>query len=184
MQQVFQEMLAVHNAAVMSGTHTDFDVANSWDAVWNRVLEMKDWWMDEFERPAGLIVNKVMGIGAVLGGVVQIATTHQHHSPAQLQHQLNMPAKNGNANKPNNNNKKRQRSKGAQKRQTPPAQRSLGAGQHGSPSNGAGGSQLYCKNCKATDHDHPQCQLYDPNYAKGKGGKGGKNGKGGKKGLK
>jgi len=174
MQSVFQDLLAIHNAAVMSNTYTDFDVANPWDAVWAKVLTMKDWWNDEFERPAGLIVAKIMSLGAALDGDVQIA----HQAPAQLQHQLNMPPKNGKGRgqpkgQPNN---KRQRN---QPTKLPPLP---ALHNNGSPANAAAASQLHCVICKATDHEKTQCRLFDPNHQQNKGKKGAK-GKG-KKGNK
>ena len=177
MQRVFQELLAAHTAAIMARTHTDFDPASPWDAVWKRVLEMKDWWTDEFERPAGMIKNKVLELGSVLGGDVQISTNHQR---APAQHQLHQPPinnkgggkgvrQNNNKNKNKNNNNHRS-GKGENKK-------GGNKGSNGDASNSAAASQLWCKICRATDHDHPQCPQFIPNFGSSKGRKG----KGGKK---
>jgi len=157
MQAVFQEMLAAHNAAVMSNTHTTFDVLNPWDSVWARVLEMKDWWIDEFERPAGLINSKVMSMNSVISGDVQIATTYHPQSPAQLNVTSQLKGK-GQPSKPNKRKREQQQLKGQK-----------GAG---SPSNASAASQLWCKICKATDHNHFQCPSFDQNHGKNKGKKG------------
>ena len=169
MQAVFQDMLAAHNAAVMSGSPTDFDPTNPWDAVWKRVLEMKDWWNDEFERPAGLINIKMMNLGAALGGDVQIAST-PHHTPAPVQ--PNIQVKNGGGKGTPNGQPKRKRARSGKQGQQ--------KGGNGSPPNSAAASQLWCKICRSSDHDYLQCSQYDPNF--GKSGKGGKPGKSGKKG--
>jgi len=167
MQEVFQILLAEHNAAKMSKMPTDFDPIKPWDAVWKRVLEMKDWWVDEFERPAGLINSKVMGIGAVIGGDVQIATSYQRPSAPHQQ-----PAQINGGGKGRERASKRKRGKGGNPNTKGQHQTSQG---NGSP---AAASDLHCKICKATDHEFTQCNRYDPNH--GKNGKGGKKGKGGK----
>jgi hypothetical protein len=168
MQSVFQDMLSVHNAALMSSTPTSFDVTNPWDAVWKRVVEMKDWWTDEFERPAGLIRIKMMSLDAVLGGDVQIAST-PHHSPSPAQ--PNNQPKNGGGK--GTRNDKRKRNAGV------PNKGKGSKGGNGAPANSAAASQLWCKICRSTDHDHLQCSQYDSNFGsnKGKGGKNGKNSK-------
>ena len=134
---------------------------------------MKDWWNDEFERPAGLINIKVMNLGAVLGGDVQIASTY-HHSPSPAQ--PNNQPKNGGGKGTPSNKRKRNQSK--------PHGKQGQKGGNGSPANAAAASQLWCKICRVTDHDHLQCPQYDPNFGKkgkgGKSGKAGKNKKGGK----
>jgi hypothetical protein len=162
MQAVFQELLAIHTAAVMAKTHTDFDPLMPWDSVWKRVLEMKDWWVDEFERPAGLIKNKVMGISEVIGGDVMIATNNQY-SPAP--HVVQTPGQQKPSHVKRNGRKKGKGNKPS--------------GSNGSPSNTAAASTLFCIICKATDHNMKQCRQYDPNHGKGGKGKGGKP-KGGK----
>jgi hypothetical protein len=165
----------------MSNTPSDFDVANPWDAVWNRVLEMKDWWMDEFERPAGLIVSKVMSLNAALGGDVQIASMHQQYQPpAQLQHQLNMPQKTGRGKGGGQHKNPGKRQRVTKNGQTPPPQQAISPGHNGSP---ASSSLLSCKICRATDHDYLNCTRYDPHY-RSSSSKGGKVAKGGKKGGK
>jgi hypothetical protein len=166
MQEVFQELLSVHNAAVIAKTHTDFDPTKPWDSVWRRVLEMKDWWNDEFERPAGLINTKVLNIGNVLGGDVQISSNHQRTSAPQQPHQ---PAKGTGKvaktkKKTTNNNNRKGGDKGANK-----------GGNKGGNSNPstAAASGLWCKICKSDQHDHVQCPQFDPNFSKGRGKKGG-----------
>jgi hypothetical protein len=119
---------------------------------------MTAWWNDEFERPAGLIVNKVMGISAALGGDVMIANNNQH-SPAPHAGQPSHPSPNRQTKRKAN---KKIKGKGKQN--------------YGSP-NAAAAASLYCIICKGTDHMMQQCSQYDPNH--GKGPKGGK-GKGGK----
>jgi hypothetical protein len=171
MQEVFQVLLAEHNAAKMSKMPTDFDPTKPWDAVWKRVLEMKDWWVDEFERPAGLINAKVMGISAVIGGDVQIATSH-HRAPAPPQPAAQI---NGAGRGSKRQRKREKGSKGGGKDKKHQS--------NGSPS---GPTPEGCKICKATDHTFTQCNQYDPNFGKNghKGGKKAKGAKGGNKGGK
>jgi len=165
MQEVFQILLAEHNAARMSKMPSDFDPLKPWDAVWKRVLEMKDWWNDEFERPAGLINSRVMAVGSAIGGDVQIATSHQR-APAQNQ----QPQQQQQQQPPRPN--KRKRNKGGNPKGSPKGQG------NGSPTT----TVIPCKICKSTDHTFTQCSLFDPNHGKGKGSKKGKGGKGGKNG--
>ena len=176
MQAVFQELLAAHSAAVMAKTHTDFDPTRPWDAVWKRVLEMKDWWTDEFERPAGLIVTHVKGLNYGLGGDVQIAG--QRTTPFQ-------PPQSNNANngdnggkgvrKNNNKNKnKGPRNQGHQNGAAPTniAKGGKGGKGNGAPASAAAASTLWCKICKSTEHDHLQCPQFVQNYSGGKNRKG------------
>jgi hypothetical protein len=128
-----------------------------------------------------------MSIGAALGGDVQIAHQAPSPAPAQLQHQLNMPPKNGKGrgqplSQPNNKRQRNQPNKGNGFQGQPPPLQAPGQGYNGSPANAAAASQTHCVICKATDHEKTQCRLFDPNYTKNKGKKGAKGG--GKKGSK
>jgi hypothetical protein len=117
---------------------------------------MKDWWYDEFERPAGMIVNKVMGLNTAIGGDVLIATNNQN-SPAPHAAPLHGQPKLTNVKR----NDRKAKAKG-------------GKGGKGSPSNGVAASSSFCVICKGTDHNMKYCPQYDPNHGKGAKGKGGK----------
>ena len=176
MQAVFQELLAAHSAAVMAKTHTDFDPTRPWDAVWKRVLEMKDWWTDEFERPAGLIVTHVKGLNYGLGGDVQIAG--QRTTPFQPPQSNNSNnGDNGGKGVRKNNNKNKNkgpRNQGHQNGAAPTniAKGGKGGKGNGAPASAAAASTLWCKICKSTEHDHLQCPQFVQNYSGGKNRKG------------
>jgi hypothetical protein len=66
-------LLARHNAALMSGQLTDFDVQHPWDSVWAKAATDTEYWEQEFRRHALMIVTSSMRIVEALGTDAQVS---------------------------------------------------------------------------------------------------------------
>ena len=67
MDRLRYQLLAKHNAALASGQPTSFDSTRPWDSVWQAAVEDKEFWNEEFERHAIMVVTNSIPLNATLG---------------------------------------------------------------------------------------------------------------------
>jgi hypothetical protein len=67
MELVRFRLLSKHNAAMTAGNPTTFDTAHPWDATWGAAVMDADFWKEEFEVNALLILTGAARIADTLG---------------------------------------------------------------------------------------------------------------------